>query len=396
MSLQSKKLKDYQIEFDAVDSWFFRESRPHDAAGAARLSSLFPPPARTLAGAVKTLLGNSLGVNWQQFAKGSSNITVDGHDLYDWLNKDITFGSVRLVREKESKREILYPAPLCVLAYGDEPKKLVRLQPGEPVRCDLGMVRLPELAHKADGAAPLEKTWVTADGLARILAGGELDGIELISESDLVTFEPRLGIGRDNCMGTVRDGLLYQTSHVRLKPGVVLSIEAHLPEGLAAQLQTTLTASAIQRVGGEGRMAHLSLYDGSQPLPKAPKANGPAKGLMLMLLNDAAVSGAEAPLPGFTPTKQGDVDMWRGAINGIELVLECCVVGKAVRRGGWDLQKSLPAAVRSLTPAGSCYFVHLDGEAHSLDQAIEQLHGKTINTGAADQQLGQILCGLWT
>ena len=63
-------LTPYQINFEPVDSWFFRESRPHDAAGAAQLSSLFPPPIRTLAGAFKTLIGNSLGINWQQFARG--------------------------------------------------------------------------------------------------------------------------------------------------------------------------------------------------------------------------------------------------------------------------------------------------------------------------------------
>lgn len=392
-------LNNYQIDFEPADSWFFRESRPHDAAGAARLSSLFPPPARTLAGAVKTLLGNNLGVNWQQFARGSSNITVEGHDLYYWLNGGISFSNVRLVREINGQRDMLYPAPLCVLAYGEVTKELVRLQPGEPVRCDLGTVRLPELAHQADGAAPLEKTWVTADDLARILAGGQLDDIKLIRESDLVTYEPRLGIGRDNRKGTVKEGLLYQTSHIRLKPGVALSLETRLPDELASQLANTLATSAIQRVGGEGRMAHLTLHAGSEPLPKAPAVSSSAKGLVLMLINDAVITGTDkAPLPGFTPVQQDGVDMWLGEINGVELVLECCVVGKAVRRGGWDLQHNCPAPVCSLTPAGSCFFVRLAGEALSLDQAIEQLHGASLRTGEAHQQHqhGQILCGLWT
>ena len=392
-------LSSYQIDFEAVDSWFFRESRPHDAAGAARLSSLFPPPARTLAGAVKTLLGNSLGVNWQQFARGSSNITLDGHDLYHWLNGGISFGSVRLVRGINGQREMLYPAPLCLLAHGEESKKLVRLQPGEPVRCDLGTVRLPELAHQANGAAPLERTWVTANGLARILAGAELDDIELVPESDLVTYEPRLGIGRDNRKGTVQEGLLYQTSHIRLRPDVALSLEARLPDELADQLATTMAASAIQRIGGEGRMAYLTLYPGSQPLPEAPAAKSSAKGLVLMLLNDTVITGTEkAPLPGFTPVQRDGVDMWLGEINGVELVLECCVMGKALRRGGWDLQNNAPAPVHSLTPAGSCFFVRLAGEAQSFDQAIAQLHGASLSTGEAHQQHqhGQIFCGLWT
>ena len=117
-------LNRYQIDFEPVDSWFFRESRPHDATGAARLSSLFPPPARTLAGSVKTLLGNSLGVNWQQFAKGIETRSVDGQDLQYWLNGGIEFGDVRLVREQNNRREMLYPVPLCLLAYGDNQQKI--------------------------------------------------------------------------------------------------------------------------------------------------------------------------------------------------------------------------------------------------------------------------------
>ena len=45
------------ITLTAYDTWFFREFRPHDAVGASELSSLFPPPIRTLAGALRTLIG---------------------------------------------------------------------------------------------------------------------------------------------------------------------------------------------------------------------------------------------------------------------------------------------------------------------------------------------------
>ncbi len=390
-------LNRYQIDFEPVDSWFFRESRPHDATGAARLSSLFPPPARTLAGSVKTLLGNSLGVNWQQFAKGIETRSVDGQDLQYWLNGGIEFGDVRLVREQNNRREMLYPVPLCLLAYGDNQQKIVRLQPGEPVHCDLGRVRLPELAHKVEGAATLEKTWVTADDLGRILAGNGLDGIELIPQSKLVTYEPRLGIGRNNQTGTAKEGQLYQTHHIRLATDIRLSLEAGLPEQLASHLSSTLAASAIQRTGGEGRMAHLTLRQGSQPLPMAPVANAKTQGLILILANDTDLANDQGtPLPGFTPVQQDGVDRWLGNINGIELLLECCVVGKAIRRGGWDLKNSAPTPVRSLTPAGSCYFVRLAGELLSLEQAIKQLHGATLRPADTNtHQQGQIFCGLW-
>ncbi|WP_407647963.1 type III-B CRISPR module-associated Cmr3 family protein [Endozoicomonas gorgoniicola] len=40
----------WRLIFTPVDTWFFRESRPHGAAGADRLESLFPPPVRTVVG----------------------------------------------------------------------------------------------------------------------------------------------------------------------------------------------------------------------------------------------------------------------------------------------------------------------------------------------------------
>ena len=268
---------------------------------------------------------------------GNDTVTIDGQDLQHWLNGGIKFGQLRLVREQNSQREILYPAPLCLLTAGDSPKQLVRLQPGEVVRCDLGRVRLPELAYKVEGARPLEKTWVTADGMARILAGREPDEIDLIHESDLMTYEPRLGIGRDNSTGTVKEGLLYQTRHIRMASGVSLSLDTDLPEELANLLSSTLAVNAIQRIGGEGRMAHLTLRQSRQTLPGVPSVDGKAQGLILLLANDADLTNDEgSPLPGFTPVQKDGVDSWLGVINGVELLLECCVVGKAIRRGGWD------------------------------------------------------------
>jgi CRISPR-associated protein Cmr3 len=54
--------------FEALDTWFFKESRPLEAVGGAQLRSMFPPPARTLIGAVRTALGDAQGVHWPDYA----------------------------------------------------------------------------------------------------------------------------------------------------------------------------------------------------------------------------------------------------------------------------------------------------------------------------------------
>ena len=45
--------------FTPLDTWFFRESRPHGSIGSSELGSVFPPPVRTLLGALRTLIGDT-------------------------------------------------------------------------------------------------------------------------------------------------------------------------------------------------------------------------------------------------------------------------------------------------------------------------------------------------
>ena len=53
--------------FDPLDTWFFREARGFETSGHNELSSLFPPPARTVAGALRTLIGEQQGADWARF-----------------------------------------------------------------------------------------------------------------------------------------------------------------------------------------------------------------------------------------------------------------------------------------------------------------------------------------
>ncbi|MEI8210006.1 MAG: type III-B CRISPR module-associated Cmr3 family protein, partial [Methylococcales bacterium] len=153
------------ITLTAYDTLFFRESRPHDAVGASELSSLFPPPIRTLAGALRTLIGDQLDINWTTLksstqadfnfvaelgdAQGLGELCLNG----PWINVD---------------EQRLYPAPLYLMQKGNE---LKRLAPGSSVRCDLGTVRLPALPEGSQGFKNLEQHWITDDGMRRCLEG---------------------------------------------------------------------------------------------------------------------------------------------------------------------------------------------------------------------------------
>lgn len=368
--------------FDALDSWFFRESRPHETVGGTELASLFPPPARTVAGAVRTLIGETQQVGWDKFKE------PEGYsDLKQQIGDADGFGQLQLTGPYLCKGgQRLYPVPLHLLTKteaGQEKPKFACLRPGtEPVDCDLGRrIRLPELARPLPGAKPLENTWLDGADLKRVLVGEEPK--RLYPKKALFTEEPRLGIARNNSRRTVEEGLLYQTRHIRLREGVSLGVTV---DGIQPDLHP---ASGLLRFGGEGRPGAVTVLE-SPPKLEPVKPAEQYHGLLLMLLTHADFGGAWLP-PGFTADERDGVKVWCGELRGVGLTIVSAALGKAVREGGWDLIGQRPRPVLGLVPAGGIYFCTVTGK---LNDAIVALHGQHIGN---DTQLGrgELAVGLW-
>lgn len=378
--------------FQALDTWFFRESRPHDAVGGAELSSLFPPPARTVLGALRSLWGESLGIDWRAFAAAKERYSVPQLaqlDLLAALGRGNGTGALQAkgpwVCWQEQR---LYPVPAFLL---ENTTKLYRLAIGSPVECDLGQIHLPVLKQDAAGAKPLADAWLTKEGLQQVLQG-KIPAKETIYHSDrLFSRESRLGIGRNNLHRTAITGLLYQTRHLRPQAGLAVELDV---DGLDPALQALLPQHASIRFGAEGRVAAVAQC---QPpaFPSAPKADTTTHELILILLTDARL---DQWLPdGFKPEKQDQARVWKGDLYGVELTIVAAVLGKTQREGGWDLAAGgantagAPRAVESLIPAGSAWYCQVSG---NIKQAIQTLHGKQIGQ---DQALGRgvLAVGLW-
>lgn len=361
-----------QWRFDPLDSWFFREARAFDTSGSNELSSLFPPPARTVAGAIRTLIGEMQGVDWERFAHAG-----EYPDLKQQIGVDDDLGQLKITGPYPLwNGERLYPAPLHLLAKAQE---YVFLKPGEPVGCDLGEVQLPKLEKSSPGAKPLENAWLNSTDLQRVL-GGEFPQT-VHHAKDLYDPEPRLGIARNNAQRTAADGLLYQTRHVRPRPELAIGATVR---GIAPELHP---GQGVIRFGGEGRASAVTVGD-VLPLLASPKV--PRQNLLLMLLTPADFGG-DWVLPGFAPDTQGAVKVWRGQLHGVDLILHSAVLGKAAREGGWDLLHQQPRPVKSLIPAGSVYFCTVVGD---LQVAVAALHGRHIGNDTALGR-GELAVGLW-
>ncbi|MEQ1557043.1 MAG: type III-B CRISPR module-associated Cmr3 family protein [Gallionella sp.] len=373
-----------RLKFSAFDTLFFREARPMESVGAKPLVGRFPPTARTVSGAVRSVIGEAMQVDWQAYRDGKATQQavrdIIGAADVDGIGKLELRGAFPMLGD-----ERLYPAPLHLLGTENH---YVRLQCGTAVTCDLGKVYLPEKPssaaknEKLQGAKPLENCWLTSADLVRVLSGDEPE--KVIQQKDLFKAEARLGIALDSGTRSAAEGKLYQTVHARLKDDVSIVVSIGVD---VTGIPADLAIEQVLRLGGEGRFAHVQ----TSAATALPVAKPSTKGLLLMLCTAADFAGNWLP-QGFKdqPDEQG-VTVWHGEIAGVALTIQCAVLGKAQREGGWDMQKHQSRAAVSLIPAGSVYFCKVDGD---LAQAAEKLHGKKIGNDTTLGR-GELAVGYW-
>jgi len=366
----------------AFDTWFFRESRPHDAAGASELSSLFPPPIRTLAGALRTYMGDAMGINWKTMQCNDSDF-----DFEKCLGNAEHLGELKLTGPWVNYNgQRLYPAPAYLMQKEQDIKRLVI---GQAVRCDLGTVRLPQMSEGCVGYKNLEQQWITGSGMRACLEGNTPKTYEIKTLADLLSYEPRLGIARDNQQRKVIDGKLYQTQHIRLQDEVsielnVQQLEAELMENLNQSEQVSI------RLGGEGRIAHLDIENEREAFPfstlKQPT-------FCIHFISPADFAGEMFP-KNFKEQQVDGETVWRGELKGIGFDIVAAVIGKAHREGGWDMKNHQPRPVKSYSPAGSTWFCRLT-DKEDITKLNELLHGQCIGLDTAYGR-GHILLGQWS
>ena len=373
--------KQVTLIFNATDTLFFRESRPMEAMGEAQ--SVFPPPVRTLAGALRTLIGEHFEVKWHEF-----NQKKGEHPLAAYIGHGESLGNLCFQGAWLAYNgERLYPAPLHLMKKEEQ---LFHLELAKKTTwCDLGRyVRLPKLPEpqspepKDDpkGGKPLENTWLTREGLEAVLNDGTPTKEQTKTAKELFEQESRIGIARDNATRSVQKGLLYQTQHIR--PKAELSIELDV-----SGLPNNMPSNAIVRLGGEGRTASLSIKQADNTFPQVDINS---KKIALYLLTPLYAS----PCLGLKRQQctEQKTTLWKGKLKGIDLTLHGAITGKVQRVGGWDMAADKPRPVKSLVPAGSVFFCSVDNG--DIQSAIKALHNKHIGefTEYGD---GHIAVGVW-
>ena len=382
-----------RVLFEPVDSLFFRDGRSFnmDEPSLTRPGGLFPPNGRTLIGALRAAWARALG--WQENQGGWSEAICQQLGSGDDLGS-LRFRGPFLLKKASNKQDVdtlLFPAPAHLLGtrrdgasvHQTQAWDVVALAPGEP-----GEVLESDLNNRAqfptfnpdqtpEGAKSLteEGLWVTAEGMSAILKGETPDTEELVFQGELWRLEPRIGIQRSPVTHTVLEGLLYATSHVRLRQNILLALDIrNLPE---SGMPENALQSRVHPVGGEARMCHLRLAEaGNLPgRPDLPSWQGRLRYTVILL--QPADTG-RAPQPG----EEG-----YAGLPGT--VISACLP-KPVTIGGWDSVQRQPRPMRPYLAPGSVLFIETEEQQYEQVKSLPEAIGAQTEWG-----FGSIVIGCW-
>ncbi len=354
------------LKLEAIDTLMFRDGRPFNRfeAGASAATSIFPPLPPAVVGAIRAALWQDAGGHWDKDKLG---------DGTDWnskasLNEKLEF-SAPLLRKNGRP---MFPAPLHLVSGKKGEKKVFELlRPmKEPLETDIGPVRLPQTEDPdLKGIKPEEESWLTVDGMNKILAGKPLTTEDAkhcrINKNNLWQMETRVGIGIDSGSRSVAKGQLYTASHVRLAEDVDLVVSVK-SESQFANLNLGLNAFA-----GRHRMAHIEPLGSRPDLPKTNTL--PNRRYCAILISPMIVDEE--------PQLNRSIKKLPG-----KLVSAC--LGKPQPLGGWNSQNKKPLPLRLAIPAGSVWFFEGD-DGTALSKNLSKIGCAT------DWGFGQILIGAW-
>ncbi|MDK2876256.1 MAG: CRISPR-associated protein Cmr3 [Archaeoglobaceae archaeon] len=391
-----------QIAIKPVDVWLFRDGKPFNAKEDHIAGSIFPPSPFTLQGAIRTRVLVDKGVNPTEFARlGKPDPDVGYGD---------NFGKLRLcgpllMRYKDGKWERLIPMPADVMEVALVCRSCGHKNPPKTKSCkkcgaefvwsndestrpkvEFGLLHPEDLPFATNLPKGLKLLWMQTDHRIKEAEGWlpesewmrYLQGQppnQVVSSSELFTFEPRFGIAIGE-RGTTQEGMLYQAKFVRLKDDVALWAEVN---------GVQMTEKGFLRFGGEGKAA---TYEVIHPLPPIAQFN--VKRFKVVLLTPAWFSGGWQP-------KDGD---WSKIFNA-PVRLIGAAIPRAQRFGGFDVAKKIPKPMRSFVPAGAVYFFEADepitfADDFAFTETPDEVRQQNGGANAwAQIGLGVALIGLW-
>ncbi len=322
------------------DPLLVRDGRPFAAQPGARAFTLDWPLPATLAGALRTAVGNALRVDWSDESASE-------------LVRRIRVAGPLLAANTDGAWHLYMPAPADAVVFksGDEgqPVRISRLRVshlGDTEGCDLPDGLNPLLVTDSPGTKPAADAprWWRLDAWIEWAMGQQPDLAGRSLQALPVEERVHVAIGKE---GTAVEGQLFSTV------GLCFD-DRHEPVALTCRLQAPDLPELPGWItlGGERRISRMQPETGLWP--DAPQQ-----------LIDALTGATRVALYLATPAvfKKGYRPGWVEGQAPLDGLHGARLVAAAVNRhgavSGWDLRAAQPRPVRWLAPAGSVYFLDL-------------------------------------
>ncbi len=399
------------------DPLLARDGRPFSSDPGARARTLpFPLPS-VLAGAVRTLAGSDAGGNFRYPAQINNNKIVGPQELLDLL-KTCLLGPV-LYQENMG---FLFPAPADALlvSSGQGNLKVTKLlslkaeplisEEGEQTNLQEGL--WPVFLQGDDQAKPDRMPPYWHWNLGQPNGKPDLPGSfqrwlvgETVEPKDLVLVEPTLEVRShvsiQSATQTAAEGLLFQTEGLEFRTKIDRKLQT--PESLkdshklSMVIETTASGGALQAglspLGGERRLSRWE--DNAPALPKTCPPDivsmivqKPKPKCRLVLLTPALFG--QGYLPNFTQVQSASgnnqVDLRWTALSraGVTVTIRAVACGRNQTVSGWDLARGGAKATRRMVPAGSVYWLELDGDETAIRNWVQEVWMHNVSDDPQD------------
>ena len=292
--------------FKPVDTLFFRGAEPMQMGLDHTSTSVFPPPAHTVAGAIRTAYLKQHNVDFKDYGLGKVEEKV--HDDIGKAGENAPFSLIGPFFKKGD--DYFVPAPFHWYVEKTDSEKRQKSGIIKSVNISSSLIHSNKALRWAKGEGELVSIggrWIDLNRLYSKNDEGDLFNLE-----DFVSFENRTGIAIDYTKKTVKESHLYSFNHARLNGNVELVF------GIDREID--LEKSGLLKVGAEQRFGEYKKIDG------------------------------------LDFKQSGQLFMSLSIVEGTEEANEAVVAtGKIQYLGGWDLKKRFHKPMKGFFPAGSVF-----------------------------------------
>jgi len=336
----TEKQKAMTIEINAFDTLFFRDGKPFTMGDDVWASGIFPPAPTVFYGMLQSACASENGITPKAIAEATNSLNIQ---------------SVYL----KSDDQLLFPFPADLIVTIKDRKKISFLKMKENnLVSSLSAKQSPMLLY-TDASGKVKdyngKAFLDTINFEDYLQGRK--EISLIEETELITVEPKVGIGKSLATNQTDEGKLYRVGMIRPEVNNADKKLSFVIEFTGIELKNK---SGFLKLGAENKAACYQsvVMDEIEP----PEINN---NLLKIYLATPAIFKSGA-LPDFIIKKE---------YKGIKLELLTYAMGKPIYVGGFDMANRKPKPMKRAVAAGSVYYLRSD----NANELAKKLHGKSIS-----------------